>query len=212
MKQVIIGMAVVVATTIYGAYKLSDYIPSPIATAVIAEKPGKTMGGSSAVLLPQNLSNKQSYLLNAAYAAAKAEGLKNPEIMQVILLQETRAGSMKSYKVANAGPDAYYGPMQVKLAATRDVLARNPSMYAKYDFHTKTDDEVKANLILNEKFNIEVAAKYVGILQVVYGLSGRELTNAYNRGAAGVKRVGADFHYAIEGERKLADYKRRGKV
>jgi hypothetical protein len=212
MKQVITVMALVVAGTVYGAYKLFDYVPTPIATAVIAEKPGKTMGGNLAVLLPQNLSSKQSYLLNAAYAAAKAEGFKNPEIMQTILLQETRAGSMKSYKVANAGPEAYYGPMQIKLAAARDVLARNPALYAKYDFHTKTDDEVKANLILNEKFNIEVATKYVGILQVVYGLTGRELTNAYNRGAGGVKSVGPDYHYAIEGERKLAEFKRSGKV
>jgi len=209
MKQVIGVMALVASGVVYGSYKLFEQIPTPVATAVIAEKPGKTMGGVASILLPQTLSSKQSTLLNLAYAAAKQEGLKNPDVMQIILLQETKAGAMKSYKVANAGPDAYYGPMQIKLNAARDVLSRNPQLYTKYDFHTHTDDEVKANLILNEKFNIDVAAKYVKILQTQYGLSGRELTNSYNRGPSGVKNVGDDFHYAVEGEQKLAEYKHK---
>lgn len=211
MKQVIAVMALIASGTVYGAYKLFQQVPVPVATAVIAEKPGKTMGGVASVLLPKTLSNKQALLLQQAYAAAKAEGV-NPETMQVILLQETRAGAMASYKVANAGPNAYYGPMQIKLAATRDVLQRSPGLYKKYDFHTKSDDEVKANLILNEKFNIEVAAKYVKILQKEYGLSGNKLTNAYNRGPGGVQSVGDDFHYALDGQQKLAAYKRKGKL
>lgn len=211
MKQVIAVMALIASGTVYGAYKLYQQVPVPVATAVIAEKPGKTMGGVASVLLPKTLSNKQAALLQQAYAAAKAEGV-NPETMQVILLQETRAGAMSSYKVANVGPNAYYGPMQIKLAATRDVLQRNPSLYKKYDFHTKSDDEVKANLILNEKFNIEVAAKYVKILQREYGLNGTKLTNAYNRGPGGVEYVDDNFHYAIEGKKKLAEYKRKRKL
>ena len=211
MYRVIAVMAVVASGTIYGGVKMFDALPVPVATAVIAEKPGKTMGGSAAVLLPQNLSNKQARLLQQAYAAAKAEGV-NPETMQVILLQETRAGAMSSYKVANEGPNAYYGPMQIKLAATKDVLLRNPNLYKKYDFHTRSDDEVKANLILNEPFNIEIAAKYVKILQSTYGLGGTKLTHAYNRGPGGVEAVGDDFHYAREGQEKLAKYKRSGKA
>lgn len=211
MYRVIAVMALVASGTIYGGVKMYDKMPVPVATAVIAEKPGKTMGGGAAVLLPTTLTSKQATLLQQAYAAAKAEGI-NPETMQVILLQETRAGAMTSYKVANPGPNAYYGPMQIKLAATRDVLQRNPDLYKKYNFHTKSDDEVKANLILNEKFNIEVAAKYVKILQREYGLKGTQLTNSYNRGPTGVHAVGDDFHYAIEGQKKLAAYKRKGKV
>lgn len=212
MKQVIAVMALVASGAVFGAYKMFDTMPSPNATAVIAEKPGKTMGGQTATLLPTTLTAKQAHLLQLAYQAAKNEGLKNPEVLQVILLQETKAGGMKSYKVANPGPEAYFGPMQIKLAAARDVLARNPKLYDKYDFHTKTDDEVKANLILNEEFNIEVGAKYAKILETVYRLAGRELTNAYNRGPGGVKAVDDNFHYAIEGEAKLAAYKRKGKV
>lgn len=211
MKQVIAVMALVASGTVYGAHKLYEQMPVPVATAVIAEKPGKTMGGVASILLPPSLSTKQNILLNTAYKAGKAEGI-NPEVMQTILLQETKAGGMKSYKVANEGPQAYFGPMQIKLAAARDVLARNPQLFAKYDFHTRSDDEVKANLILNEPFNIEVAAKYVKILQTQYNLHGRELVNSYNRGPGGVKNVGDDFHYAVEGEQKLAAFKRKGKA
>lgn len=210
MNRIIAVMAVVAAGTGYGAYELYTRMPVPVATAVIAEKPGKTMGGSAAMLLPTNLNSKQSQLLQQAVSFAKAEGV-SPETAQIILLQETKAGAMASYKVANAGPNAYYGPMQIKLAATRDVLQRNASLYKKYDFHTHTDDEVKANLILNEKFNIEVAIKYVKILQRDYGLTGTKLINAYNRGPTGVQAVGDDWHYAREGREKLNEYKRKGR-
>lgn len=211
MYRVIAAMTVVAAGTIYGGVKLYDKLPVPVATAVIAEKPGKTMGGTAAVLLPTNLSNKQATLLQLADTVARDEGI-SPEMFKVILLQETRAGAMASYKVANVGPNAYYGPMQIKLAATRDVLQRNPSLYKKYNFHTTSDDEVKANLILNEKFNMVVAAKYLKILQKEYGLTGTKLTNAYNRGPGGVQYVDDNFHYAREGKEKLARYKRDGKV
>jgi hypothetical protein len=209
MKKVIAVMVLFAAGVISGAYELYQLLPAPAPTAVIAEKPGKTMGGQAATLLPTTLTSKQSALLNMAYSLAKAEGFKNPEVVQSVLLQETHAGGLKSYKVANPGPEAYFGPMQIKLAATKDVLARYPGLWAKYDFHTRTDDEIKANLILNEKFNLEVGTKYLRMLQVQYGFHGRELVNAYNRGPGGVKAVDDTFHYALGAEAKLAAWKRR---
>jgi hypothetical protein len=208
MKRVVIAISAIAAGVAYGAHEVLDGVPEPIPTAVISEKPEKSVGGQAAILLPRDLNSKQAYLLNTAYKIAKDEGFKNPEVMQAILLQETEAGAMKSYKVANPGKDAYFGPMQIKLGAAKDVLLRHPTLYKKYDFHTQTDDEVKANLILNEKFNIEVATKYVKLLQTTYGLAGRALVNAYNRGPGGVKNVDDSFYYAIEGEKKLANYKR----
>lgn len=206
-------MSLFAVTASYGAYELySQFVPKPVATAVIGEKQDKILGGSAAVLLPTDLSNKQSRLLNLAYKIAKEEGVKHPEIIQSILLQETHAGGLKAYKVANPGPQAYFGPMQIKLGATRDVMARNPGLWSKYDFHTRTDDEVKANLILNEEFNLRVAVKYVQLLQRDYGYSGRQLVNAYNRGPGGVKSVGDDFHYALGAEAKLASFKRKNKL
>jgi hypothetical protein len=210
LKKVIVIMSLIATVVVAGAASLySEFVPTSIATAVIAEKPEKVLGGQAAILLPSTLTAKQSKLLNTAYALAKAEGFKDPEIAQAVLLQETNAGGLKSYKVANPGPDAYFGPMQVKLVAARDILAENPQLYAKYDFHTKTDDEVKANLILNEPFNLEVGIKYLRYLQKRYGFSGRELINAYNRGPGGVAAVDSDYHYAVSAERKLAALKKK---
>jgi soluble lytic murein transglycosylase-like protein len=99
--------------------------------------------------------------------------------------------------------------MQLKLAAARDVLSRWPDLYKEYGFHTKTDDEIKANLILNESFNIEVGARYLLLLKQTYGFSGKTLLNAYNRGPGGVTAVDDSYHYAVGAERKLAAFKVR---
>lgn len=208
MKKVIATMTLIAGIVGAGAYQLFQFVPQPIATAVIAEKAGKVMGGQAAVLLPKTISEKQSKLLNMAYKVAKEEGI-SPELVQGVMLQETHAGGLKAYKVANPGPEAYFGPMQIKLAATRDVLARNPQLYDRYNFHTKTDDEVKANLILNEEFNVRVATKYLKLLQNQYGFTGRKLMNAYNRGPGGVQSVDESFHYALGAEAKLAQFKKR---
>lgn len=209
MKKVIVIMSLVAAGTLSGAYQLYQLMPQPIATAVIAEKPEKVMGGQAATLLPTNLSDRQAALLNLAQKFAKAEGVPIA-VAQGVLLQETEAGGAKVYKVVNEKGEPYFGPMQIKLGATKDVLKRSPELFSKYDFHTKSDDEIKANLILNETFNVEVGIKYLRYLKEQYGFTGRKLMNAYNQGAGGVEAVDNDnFHYALGAESKLANWKRK---
>ncbi len=204
MKKVILPLSLVTAIVAIAALQFLFAMPNTTPTAVIAEKDAR----GAAVLLPDKMTSKQSLLLKQAYEIGKADGHKNPEIVQAVLLQETQAGGLKSYRVANPGGEAYFGPMQLKLAAARDVLARWPSLFEKYGFHTRTDDEVKANLILNDRFNIEVGSKYLMVLHRTYGYSGRDLLNAYNRGPGGVKTVDASYHYAVGAEQKLAAFKR----
>lgn len=208
MKKVIVYLALISASAVYGASELFQLMPTAIGTAVIAEKgDGKTIGGQVATLLPSSLTPNQGRLMNKAYEIAKADGHKNPEIVQAVLLQESLAGATPQMRVANPGPQAYFGPMQIKLVAAKAVLAQWPSLFTKHHFQTRTDDEIKANLILNDTFNIEVGSKYLLLLQREYGFAGRELMNAYNRGPTGVKAVGDDFHYAIGAEKKLVVYK-----
>ena len=210
MRSVISVLALVAAAAAASTYVVFGHLPQPVATSVIGEKATHISGNQAATVLPADLSTKQHRLLNMAYDMGKQSGFKNPEIVQAVLLQETHAGGMESYRVANPGPNAYFGPMQLKLTAAKDVLARWPHLYEKYGFHTKTDDEIKANLILNERFNVEVGTRYLRLLQTQYGLTGRALMNAYNRGPGGV--IGVDhgeFHYAIGAERKLASLKQR---
>jgi hypothetical protein len=213
MKRVMVVLSLITGLAVFGAGELFSFMPTSIGTAVIAEKAKDgRVGGGAAVLLPSNMTTDQGQMLNKAYEIAKADGHKNPELVQSVLLQETLAGGLKSYRVANPGPEAYFGPMQIKLAAAKSVLSKWPGLFTKYALHTKTDDEIKANLILNDRFNIEVGSKYLLILEKEYGYQGRELVNAYNRGPGGVKNVSNDFHYAKGAEMKLAAYKSGKKI
>lgn len=151
-------------------------------------------------------------VLRLAYAQAKADGHKDPAIVQGVILQESKAGDMASYRVVGIRGNENFGLGQLKLGAARDVMALWPALWTKYSFHTRTDDELKANLILNQSFNIEMTSKYLKLLSTRYGFQGRELLNAYNRGPGGVKMAGADWHYALGAEAKLSEAKRKGKL
>jgi hypothetical protein len=212
MYKTLAALIVVLALVFAGLMKLEVLSPTVIPTVVLAEKSTTTMGGQVAVLVPNDLSTSQHMILNTAYRIAKADGHKDPELVQGVLLQESKAGGMSSYKVAGNKGDEYFGLGQLKLPAAKEVMAAYPKLWELYKFQTKTDDELKANLILNPTFNIEITSKYLKILQQRYGFTGRDLLNAYNRGPGGVKSVGADFHYAVEVQEKLAAANKQGKL
>ena len=189
------------------AYKVQ---PQMKGTSVVATKSDKTLGGTGvAFLLPDNLTKDQYAVLNKAYTQAKQDGHKSPEILQGILLQETKAGAMRSYKVAGQelnSKEKYYGLGQIKLGAAKDVLKTWPELYSKYGFHTKEDEEIIAHLILNDDFNIEVASKYLKLLRDrSSNKSDNFIIAAYNRGLGGAKELGnqvANFHY-VKGVRNF---------
>ena len=211
MYKTFAALGVVLTFVFYGLFQLVIINPVPVANVVIAEKPENgVLGGQAAVVISGELSTSQYQILNTAYSIAKSDGHKHPELVQSMILQETHAGGLKQYKVAGNKGDEYYGLAQIKLGATQDVMKAYPELWKKYQFQTRTDDELKANLILNQKFNIEIGSKYLKMLQERYGYTGRALLNAYNRGPTGVKAVNsASFHYAIGAETKLAAWKRR---
>ena len=166
-----------------------------IGTSVISPKFDKAIGGDPLTFtVPENLSEKQHRILNAAYSIAKAIGLKKPELAQGILIQESQAGGLDSYKVAGQEfglktNERYYGVGQVKLSAAKAVMSRFPQMWDKYDFHTRTDEELIANLIMNDLFCVEISTRYLKILSDDYGYEGDKLVAAYNKGPSGVKAV-----------------------
>jgi len=201
MKAIFSILISISAAIVYVGHALNEGIPKPVPSAVIATKSQE--GGQFAVVLPEKITDKQHRLLEYAKAVAIKDG-HPPELLQGVLLQETHAGGLKVYRVANSEGTPYYGVMQIKMVAAKEVLKRWPQLYKQYGFQTFTDDEIKANLILNDQFNIAVGSKYLKHLKNAYGYSGRTLVNAYNRGPTGVKSVGDDYHYAIGAERKVA--------
>ena len=145
--------------------------------------------------LPKNLSQRQYDILTMAYEIAKEDGNPHPEIFQGIILTESRAcDSQARYKVAGKR-ERYYGCGQIKLAATKAVLKRHPNLW-KY-LQTREDDEIIANLILNDRFNLEVASKY--FLMMNRGKADNRAIAAYNQGEGGVKNVDPNtFHYTLK--------------
>ena len=144
--------------------------------------------------IPKNLSHHQAELLSQAYEIAQKDGHKQPQILQGIILQESKAGDLKSYKVAgqefglktNA---RYYGVAQIKLDAAKDVLKSYPSMKEQFGFHTNTDEEVIAKLIENDKFNMSIASKYLLLLRNAGYDTIKQLAVAYNQGAGGARNI-----------------------
>jgi predicted nucleic-acid-binding protein len=182
-----------------------------VGTSVIAPKNnGKIVGGSnSAILLPEKLTIEQNRILNFAYKTAKEDGHKHPEILQAILLQETRAGDMKSFKVAGQEfglktNERYYGIAQIKLDAAKDVLKTYPDIKNKYNFHTDTDEEIIAHLIMNDEFNIEVASKYLLIISR-YNKDSNFIIGAYNKGINSAKQLGENI-VNLEYVKKVKQY------
>jgi hypothetical protein len=210
MRRILLALTVVLSSSAFLINYAFSEMPQAKGTVVIGEKPTYIKGNQAVTLLPTDLNMSQAQLLSKAYEIAKADGHKDPELVQGIILQESEAGRATAYRVAGSKSEPYYGVGQVKLDATRDVMSAYPAMWTKYRFQTKTDDELKAYLILNNVFNMEVTSKYLRILEVRYGLSGRDLLNAYQKGPGGYKEVDPDeYHYARGVEDKLARMKRR---
>lgn len=161
------------------------------------------------IVLPQAVTRNQADLLALAYQTAVADKLPHPQLLQGILLQETLAGALTSYKVA--GQEAglkpnqrYYGVYQIKLAAARDVLKRFPELWVQYNFQTKTDEEVIAQLIENDAFSTAVASKYLVILGDSGYHSAGALAVAYNKGPGGAMGVNVSVDpYAVGVSRHL---------
>lgn len=204
MKNAIV-LALFVASAVGGSLKLYADEPASVIPTVQAAEVAVSSNQQTSEYSSQSPDRQE--LLKTAYTIAKADGHKNPEIVQAVLLQETDGGAHPKMRVSNPGPNAYFGPMQLKLAAAKEVLARFPELFAKYYFQTRTDEEIKANLILNDVFNVEVGSKYLLILQKQYGFTGVMLLNAYNRGPGGAKAVDATYHYGVSAQKKLRQYK-----
>lgn len=198
------ALALVAALTL----GLSCYAMVPVVsstpTSVISVAPESgAVGGGFSIKLPANLSSHQATLLNMVYEIAKEDGHKQPQLLQGILLRETNAGTMSSYKVAGQEfglktNERYYGIFQLKLVAAKDALKAYPSLWKEFNFQTRTDEEIIAKLIENDRFNASVASKYVLVLRKAGYDTIAQLSTAFNKGAGGARGidVGSD-PYAV---------------
>lgn len=189
------------------SWKFLEPIIAQNGTSVISSMSSDNQNGNKPITikLPANLTNKQFEMLNFAYDVAKSDGFKEPKYLQGIIMQESKAGSMNSYRVAglkNSVGNRYFGIMQLKLAAAMDVMKSYPELWK--DFDTKTNEELQAKLILDDKFNIRVGSKY--LLMRGINTNPSIAITAYNQGEQGAKMVNnTSFHYTV----KVKNYAQR---
>lgn len=203
MKWSNFGLAIVAVLAMSASVLAARSIIETTPTAVISVTEPGVQGGGFSIPLPKNLTPRQAEVLNLAYKIAKEDGHKQPQLLQGIVLQETRAGEMKSYAVAGQEfglktNDRYYGLAQIKLAAAKDVLARYPALRTQFNFHTNADEEIIAKLIEDDRFNLSVASKYLLVLRAAGFDTIQQLALAYNQGPGGAKAHDAStFHYSV---------------
>lgn len=200
MKLSNFALSIVAAGILGMAVSASALVISSSSTVVInVPSVDGQVGGGLSMNMPKNLSLRQIELLGMAYNIAKVDGHRYPQLLQGILLQESHAGNLSSYKVAGQEfglktNERYYGITQIKLAAAKDVLGRFPSVRTEFRFQSNTDEEIIAKLIENDKFNLSVASKYLLILKSAGYDTVAKLALAYNQGAGGAKGKDADTH------------------
>jgi len=178
------------------------------------------------VSLPRSIDREQADMLLYAYDVAKADGHREPAVLQGLIWQESKAGGYKGHEVA--GDEAglkfgkrYYGVGQIKVAAAQDVFKRFPNDFPGFyqprirekqangtmktvqkAAYLKTNEEIIAHLIMDKKFNIRVASKYLWMMGRNEKRNYVRPTNfaitAYNRGLGGA--LGSeynDWHYTV---------------
>src|SRR5271167_845887 len=173
---------------------VGSYFKSPETVIVNVPVAAPNDGSGYEVIYPEHPTHRQSELLGLAYDIAKRDGHKYPQLLQGIILQETKAGTLPRYKVIGQEfglkpNERYYGVSQLKLAAAWEVLHRYPELWEKFTFNTHTDEEIISKLINDDHFNLAVASKYLLILRSRGYETMQELAVAYNKGAGGARKT-----------------------
>lgn len=199
---------------IVGIIALSISMPiksSGTSVIYVSSRDGKN-GGKPLTIKVSDLNLNQQKLLNFAYEVAKSDGFHHPAYLQGIILQESRACSIKNFRVAgltNRPGDRYFGCGQIKLSAAKAVMRSYPEMWKFLE--SRTDEELQARLILDDQFNIRVSSKYM-LLMGINKNPERAIT-AYNVGPGGVNNISdlSRFNYTIRVKRFTAKMVERKK-
>ena len=164
------------------------------------------VGDRDDIKLPPNITEKQAELLIYAYKVGKEIGLRDPSILQGIIWQESHAGGLPGHDVAGDEyglpvGKRYYGIGQIKVSAARDVFKEFPDDFPNFNEKT-SDEEIIAHLIMDPKFNIRVAGRYLYMVGH-RNANGRPrpinfMITAYNQGVGGAARINWNYwHYTV---------------
>lgn len=132
------------------------------------------------------LSVNQKNIITLAYNTAKADGLRQPEVLAGIIYQESKAGEAAKFRTSKhkKACDQTVGLGQIKTKTAKSVMRRFPELKQKFGI---PDSQIENALAYNDKFNVAVASKYLVYLSTMY--KGDALIASYNLGEGGVKKL-----------------------
>lgn len=151
---------------------------------------------------PSHSSKQQSYYLNKAHDVASDVGTVPPEIVQGILIQESKGGQVPSLVGSRSGGVGHrsYGVMQIKVEAARSVLIRYPDLLHRY-FHNVplknlTDEEIIVVLMTNHEANIRIGCYHLITYFKIVKQWDKAIV-AYNIGIGNALKMGdaSNHHY-----------------
>lgn len=169
-------MAIALLLSLATPYNVGATLPSTSTVAYVAPTP------------------PQQSLLDFAFDVARADGFKKPQWLPGIIWQESKAGTGLNWRVTgDKEKDPNLGVAQITFRTAKAAVMKYPTLWTY--LNTKTDDELKARLIVDDKFNVRVASKVIlmaGINKDEY----RAIT-IYNQGIGGAQAIEnpAEFGY-----------------
>lgn len=130
----------------------------------------------------------QDFYLTKAEQIASDVGTVPPEIVQGILMQESKGGQSPSLVGSRAGNvgNRSYGIMQIKVDTARHVLAKNPVLATKLLHSTPlskiTDEEIIVLLMTNHDASIRIGCYLLLSYFKIVGYNWDKAIVAYNVG------------------------------
>lgn len=150
----------------------------------------------------QNITPNQEKILNQAYQIAESDGHSDPELLQAIVYQESKAG------LFTEGPGNCLGVSQLNFATAKAVIREHPELIEGV-LTTKSDKELRSKLKNNPFFNMRVASKYL-LMVVQFGKNTNEFkAAAYNRGPGAVGSQPSKFGYVKSIKALLIQFKNK---
>lgn len=138
--------------------------------------------------------NDTNGLMTYAYQTAIVDGHNQPKYLVGVIKVESHAGESDSFRVVKQGVgklvSTFYGVGQLTIGAAKTVMDRFPDLWN--GFNTQTEEELKARLILDDKFNVQVASKYLLLMGV--NKNPDQGITAYQVGPGAVKSINVKTH------------------
>jgi len=171
---------------VYHVMKKAGHVGKVVKTKHQGESGGHATKSTNSID-KKPLSDYQRSILMTAYKQAEHDGIKKPEILSGIIMQESAAGAAKNFRTAKhkKACDQTVGLGQMKVKTALAILTKYPELKQQFGV---SDRNLYSALATNDKFSLAVASKYVKWMYDIYHNDDTVIA-AYNLGPGGAANL-----------------------